>query len=280
MSCGVLEQGVWAAPRVRVLRREYCGAHVPWRALTWPGTGVLRHSLCHSLCLPLPARTHQLHTVTPAVHVLTRLARSPRLIVADVVDPRQWTSTMIKAHKIGVNAVSWAPACSGMRLVTAGCDNLVKIWNCDESGNTWAEEATLGRADERHTDWVRDVAWAPTVDGAAEMIASCSQDKKVIIWTAGRSGEWVPKTIQMSWCATRRSNRRAHRSLHACVCVCVPTSILPPDSDPPHPPARLDDESYALRVLLSAQRGVVGELERHRRHPRRRGWRQPGDAVA
>ena len=187
---------------------------------------------------------------------------------------------MIKAHKIGVNAVSWAPACSGMRLVTAGCDNLVKIWNCDESGNTWAEEATLGRADERHTDWVRDVAWAPTVDGAAEMIASCSQDKKVIIWTAGRSGEWVPKTIQMSWCATRRSNRRAHRSLHACVYVCVPTSILPPDSDPPHPPARLDDESYALRVLLSAQRGVVGELERHRRHPRRRGWRQPGDAVA
>jgi WD40 repeat protein len=252
----VLEQGVWAAPRVRVLRREYCGAHVPWRALTWPGTGVLRHSLCHSLCLPLPARTHQLHTVTPAVHVLTRLARSPRLIAADVVDPRQWTSTMIKAHKIGVNAVSWAPACSGMRLVTAGCDNLVKIWNCDESGNTWAEEATLGRADERHTDWVRDVAWAPTVDGAAEMIASCSQDKKVIIWTAGRSGEWVPKTIQMSWCATRRSNRRAHRSLHACVRVRPhlhpPARLGPPPSSRPTRRRKL---RFACASLCAARCG-------------------------
>ena len=154
---------------------------------------------------------------------------------------------MIKAHKIGVNAVSWAPACSGMRLVTGGCDNLVKIWNCDES-STWVEVSTLGRADERHTDWVRDVAWAPTVDGAAEMIASCSQDKKVIIWTAGRSGEWVPKTIQMSWCATRRSNRRAHSSLHVCVCACAP----PP---PPPPPARLDDK-VTLSVCFSLRSAV------------------------
>lgn len=231
VSCGVLEQGVWAAARVRVLRREYCGAHVPWRALTWPGTGALPFTL--PFTLPSPPRTHTMSfTRSPRPSTSSRGSLPPPHRCGRCGPCGQWTSTMIKAHKIGVNAVSWAPACSGMRLVTGGCDNLVKIWNCDES-STWVEVSTLGRADERHTDWVRDVAWAPTVDGAAEMIASCSQDKKVIIWTAGRAGEWVSKSIQMSWCATRRSNRRAHRSLHVCVCACAPPPPPSPSSSRP-----------------------------------------------
>ena len=83
----------------------------------------------------------------------------------------------VRAHKTGANALSWAPAAGGMRLVTGGCDNLVKIWTYEPSADPpWVETETLPAA---HTDWVRDVAWAPSVGGAAETIASCSQDKKV-----------------------------------------------------------------------------------------------------
>ena len=57
-----------------------------------------------------------------------------------------WTVKRFNAHNIGCNAVSWAPAFPAgavlsaasptgaalqpMRLVTGGCDNLVKIWRC------------------------------------------------------------------------------------------------------------------------------------------------------
>ena len=44
----------------------------------------------------------------------------------------RWATTMFKAHKTGCNAISWAPydreTGGSMRLVTGGCDNLVKIW--------------------------------------------------------------------------------------------------------------------------------------------------------
>lgn len=135
--------------------------------------------------------------------------------------------------------MSWAPAdegsaVGGMRLVTGGCDNLVKIWRFDGERDEWVEEKVLPTA---HTDWVRGVAWAPSV-GEESLIASCSQvravgggrqprrapsapcprcapalplpllvpnpplalqDKKAIVWTsAGPESDWVPKVIQFS----------------------------------------------------------------------------------
>jgi protein transport protein SEC13 len=109
----------------------------------------------------------------------------------------QWSSTMLKAHKTGVNAVNWAPSAEGgedpMRLVTGGCDNLVRIWQYDSRTEGWVEADVLPSA---HADWVRDVAWAPAVAGGSEMIASCSQDKRVIIWTRS-GGEWRAKAIQV-----------------------------------------------------------------------------------
>ena len=101
-----------------------------------------------------------------------------------------------------------------------------------EERDEWAEEdASPGLA---HADWVRDVAWAPSLGSAESLIASCSQarlplstppppsffrlprsphvdhapptvspqDKKVIIWTqkAASTGKesWERKEIQFS----------------------------------------------------------------------------------
>ena len=51
------------------------------------------------------------------------------------------------------------------------------------SNATWIEEETLVG----HTDWVRDVAWAPNVGLPRSYIASCGQDRCVFVWT--RDGE-------------------------------------------------------------------------------------------
>jgi len=82
----------------------------------------------------------------------------------------EWQKVRFLGHTLGVNAVSWAPAAlpsvlglSGealpprARFVSGGCDNTVKVWQFHQE---WKEEATLGTQG-GHTDWVRDVAWAP-----------------------------------------------------------------------------------------------------------------------
>jgi protein transport protein SEC13 len=120
-----------------------------------------------------------------------------------------WESKKImNAHAIGVNAVSWAPAIQPgslveepgsrkyespavKRLVTGGCDNLAKIWK--EAEGQWLEEERL----EGHTDWVRDVAWAPSIGLVQSTIASCSQDCRVIIWTKDevKGRQWMQKVL-------------------------------------------------------------------------------------
>lgn len=110
-----------------------------------------------------------------------------------------WSTSSFVAHQIGCNAVSWAPAYqpaaavssatndaqlrTSARLVTGGCDNLVKVWQHDPDTQQWslAAEDTLME----HTDWVRDVAWAPIAATPVSVIASCSQDHRVLVWSKG-----------------------------------------------------------------------------------------------
>jgi len=116
-----------------------------------------------------------------------------------------WDTVKFPAHQIGVNAVSWAPSVapaslvnatvstsSPRRLVSAGCDNLVKIWIFNEGDSSWNLEHTL----EEHKDWVRDVAWAPNIGLPTNIIASASQDNHVAIWTQeDPSAPWVPRLL-------------------------------------------------------------------------------------
>ncbi|VEU23952.1 DEKNAAC105138 [Brettanomyces naardenensis] len=103
-----------------------------------------------------------------------------------------------QAHAIGVNAGTWAPPqkenISERRIVTGGCDNLVKIWRFDAVQNTYVEEEALAG----HTDWVRDVAWSPSLL-SKYYIASASQDRTVIIWTkevGEKKGAWKKQLLR------------------------------------------------------------------------------------
>ncbi|TFA98136.1 hypothetical protein CCMA1212_010132 [Trichoderma ghanense] len=112
------------------------------------------------------------------------------------------------AHGLGVNSVSWAPATTpgsivsstpgpgatgNRRFVTGGSDNLIKIWAFDPASQSYKQE---GEALTGHSDWVRDVAWSPTVLQKS-YIASASQDKTVRIWTSDQpsGGQWASKVL-------------------------------------------------------------------------------------
>ncbi|KAG2185711.1 hypothetical protein INT43_002146 [Umbelopsis isabellina] len=120
-----------------------------------------------------------------------------------------WDTTSFDAHTIGCNAVSWAPSAIPGSLVqvtggapnvnvvsrfaSAGCDNLIKIWSWKEDQNSWKEEETL----DGHSDWVRDVSWAPNIGLPKSYLASCSQDKTVLIWTQDTpTSKWVKKSLR------------------------------------------------------------------------------------
>eukprot|EP00008_Paramoeba_atlantica_P005798 CAMPEP_0201477910 /NCGR_PEP_ID=MMETSP0151_2-20130828/2853_1 /ASSEMBLY_ACC=CAM_ASM_000257 /TAXON_ID=200890 /ORGANISM="Paramoeba atlantica, Strain 621/1 / CCAP 1560/9" /LENGTH=294 /DNA_ID=CAMNT_0047858789 /DNA_START=80 /DNA_END=964 /DNA_ORIENTATION=+ len=109
-----------------------------------------------------------------------------------------WIESRIpEAHQIGVNAVSWRPVNSSFgasppkQFVTGGCDNMVRIWKFDETGD-WTRDGEL----EFHQDWVRDVAWAPNIGIPYELIASCSQNGQVVVWVKDDQGKWNPKPLE------------------------------------------------------------------------------------
>lgn len=109
------------------------------------------------------------------------------------------------------------------KFVTGGCDSKVKVWGwrsvqsslltslllhpclqltsprfvfvsdlTREQEREWAVEDTL----DKHTDWVRDVAWAPNIGLPTSYIASCSQDRTVLIHTrASPSAAWQTTSL-------------------------------------------------------------------------------------
>ncbi|KAJ7209511.1 WD40-repeat-containing domain protein [Mycena pura] len=172
-------------------------------------------------------REHTLHTasvnsVSWAPHelgaILACASSDGKLSVLTFKNDDQWLADIFPGHAIGCNAVSWAPAAPPGSLITpaahhlqsipsalppappapskrfasAGCDNLVRIWGYREDQQAWVEEEIL----EGHTDWVRDVAWAPSVGLARSYIATASQDRTVCVWVKDApNGQWVRSVL-------------------------------------------------------------------------------------
>jgi len=130
-----------------------------------------------------------------------------------------WTVEYLKDTPLGVNAVSWAPygvmqnnadAAADtavvepmpQRLVTGGSDNGIRTWSKNATTGIWEQEAFESAVpDVMHTDWVRDVAWAPNVIPGRSIVASCSEDRTVIIWKQevgeedGDTKKWSPTVL-------------------------------------------------------------------------------------
>ncbi|GAA5976766.1 hypothetical protein JCM11641_000865 [Rhodosporidiobolus odoratus] len=117
-----------------------------------------------------------------------------------------WEASLFPAHPLGVTSVSWAPAVGigaltgagqgeeGIqqvrRFATGGCDGVVKIWGWNDQTKEWCPDP-VEHALQGHQDWVRDVAWAPSVGVGKAYLASAGQDKTVYIWTqTSPSGPW------------------------------------------------------------------------------------------
>ncbi|KAF8736959.1 hypothetical protein AX14_013689 [Amanita brunnescens Koide BX004] len=171
-------------------------------------------------------KEHTLHTasvnsVSWAPHELGAMlacaSSDGKISVLTFKNDGQWGADLFDGHAIGCNAVSWAPAIlpgslitpqqtqnaqgqptsspSVKRFASAGCDNLVKIWGYREDTQSWGEEEVL----EGHTDWVRDVAWAPNIGLPRSYIATASQDKTVLIWTKDTpTSSWVKTALDPS----------------------------------------------------------------------------------
>jgi protein transport protein SEC13 len=139
--------------------------------------------------------------------ILAAASADGSVAILSYQDNGQWARQAFHAHNNGCTAVSWAPDAPGgsllqqndgrpprmqQKFVTAGCDNTVKVWGWNAQENRWDPSAFVND-DNRHGDWVRDVAWAPSV-GLSSVVASCSEDKTVIIWTE-QNGVWRKSAV-------------------------------------------------------------------------------------
>ncbi|CAO1635743.1 unnamed protein product [Sympodiomycopsis kandeliae] len=132
-------------------------------------------------------------------------------------DDGSWGLDVVAAHPMGCNAVSWAPSTVPGSLITAqsqqpggqvdkdssqnstvrrfasaGCDNIVKIWEYSQDSKKWEEVEQLTG----HTDWVRDVAFAPNIGLPRSYLATCSQDRTVLIWTQDNlNSPWIKTSL-------------------------------------------------------------------------------------
>lgn len=118
-----------------------------------------------------------------------------------------WAAERVEsAHPVGANAVSWAPAAPRGSLVggaapgaptralaSGGSDCAVKVWRYDEAGRRWVQS---GPTLQGHSDWVRDVAWAPGLGLPGSTIASAGQDGRLIAWAEREDGGgWDPRVV-------------------------------------------------------------------------------------
>ncbi|KAF2452394.1 putative nuclear pore complex subunit [Lineolata rhizophorae] len=208
----------WAHPKYGTIlaSASYDGKVFIWREQAGRGWEKVYESALHSASVNLVAwAPHE------AGCLLACASSDGNVSVLDFKD-NAWSHNVFPAHPMGVNAVSWSPAIAPgqvaaaqgtqggqsaptpvRRFATGGSDCKVKIWEYNPDTKTHACLTELAA----HTDWVRDVAWSPTLL-AKSYVASASQDKTVRIWasTSAAGTEWtVAATLSFDAVAWRVS---------------------------------------------------------------------------
>ena len=71
---------------------------------------------------------------------------------------------------------------------------MVRVWQYSTNESVWTQERLAQEL--VHKDWVRDVAWAPFSGLPSNVIASCSEDRTVYIWSqAEPDAPWAPSLL-------------------------------------------------------------------------------------
>ncbi|KAM6499322.1 protein transporter SEC13 [Amanita muscaria] len=215
---GPVWQVAWAHPKYGHILAScsYDGKVLIWKEQQSTASGGWSKVKEHTL------HTASVNSVSWAPHELGAMlacaSSDGKISVLTFKNDGQWGADLFDGHAIGCNAVSWAPAIVPGSLITpqtqtaqgqnpaaqtpavkrfasAGCDNLVKIWGYRDDTQSWVEEEVL----EGHTDWVRDVAWAPNIGLPRSYIATTSQDRTVLIWTKDSpTSAWVKTALDPS----------------------------------------------------------------------------------
>lgn len=202
-----------------VFTAELTGHEGPVWQVSWahPKFGVILASCCYDgkviLYREAPANNWQqlfVHSEAASVNSIAWAPHEHGLCLACAsssgnVSILEYTSqgwgvtSRFTASDLGCNAVSWAPvqvaeegAPLTRRLVTGSCDKSVKVSEFDAAEGKWVDAPSPAIA---HTDWVRDVAWAPS-PLPGNMIASCGEDGKCYVYTQdAESKEWTAKSL-------------------------------------------------------------------------------------
>ncbi|KAK9834204.1 hypothetical protein WJX81_007864 [Elliptochloris bilobata] len=200
---GPVWQVTWAHPKFGSLLASCSFDH---RVIVWKEAPENTWTPVHSA----PVHSASVNGVAFAPHelglLLAAASSDGSLSVLAYQSDGTWASEKIEgAHPVGAMAVSWSPAAPPGSLVSAkgpgrperrfasaGCDNTVKVWRHSEGGG-WQQD---GPALAGHSDWVRDVAWAPNLGLPANTLASAGQDGRVFIWAEQASGCWERTLLQ------------------------------------------------------------------------------------
>ncbi|KAJ1948032.1 GTPase-activating protein S13, partial [Linderina macrospora] len=198
---GPVWQVAWAHPKFGSVLAScsYDGTVLIWKETPGSGFTVIKKHDKHQASVNAIAWAP--HELGP---VLLCGSSDGKISLLTFTEEGVWDAQMIRsAHTTGVNSVGWAPVISAgsftqpgatqkaslvKQFASGGCDNLVKIWGFNEEKKAYEVIKTL----EGHTEWVRDVAFAPNIGLPRTYLASCSQDRKVYIWTQDAPSSKAP----------------------------------------------------------------------------------------
>ncbi|KAG7695957.1 hypothetical protein KL911_003217 [Ogataea haglerorum] len=189
---GPVWQVAWAHPKFGVILAScsYDGKALIWKEENGVWSNIAEHGVHQASVNSVSWAPSEYGAV------LLCTSSDGKASVVEFMEDGSQKTMVFQAHAIGANAGSWAPPhkdnIKERRLVTGGCDNLVKIWKFDPQVNNYVEEAVLAG----HTDWVRDVAWSSSLLSKS-YIASASQDRTVLIWTNDTVGGTSPWKKQL-----------------------------------------------------------------------------------
>ncbi|KAJ9470000.1 Protein transport protein SEC13 [Diplonema papillatum] len=110
----------------------------------------------------------------------------------------EWEAAVFTAHHGGVTGISWAPffssgtliqpsaslqALAGQRrFVTGGCDGTLRVWGLNPQTMKWEVSSTMAEHSKNGVVAIRDVQWAQNCGLPFDYIASCADDKVVLVW--------------------------------------------------------------------------------------------------